>query len=122
MVADSSTPVTDREAKIRFHDFRSAKICAYCNEPVNWMFTRYGTQLPFNAELLPRDLDPDNTGWLPGTWKIRGRNRMAMAPMQHYGRLKLARVSHVAILHRCPNYEAAMTLGILPVKAQVAVA
>lgn len=119
MVADSPAPVTDREATIRFHDFRSHRPCAYCNLPIHWMFTRYGTRLPFDAELLPRHLDPDNSGWLPGTWKIQGRDRMAMAPMHHYGRRKMARVSHVAVLHRCPNYELACQLGIVPAKVEV---
>lgn len=119
MVANSRSATTERK-RVRFHDYRTQRLCKFCNLPINVMLTRYGTQLPFDAELLPRDLDPDRSGWIPGMWKIRGNLRMAMAPLQHYGRAKVERVTHVASLHRCPQYEIACQLGIIPAKVQVA--
>lgn len=113
MVALSTKPVTAREDKIRFHDFRSHVECRYCGGAVNWMFTKFGTKLPFDAELLSRLFDRERTGWIPGIWKVKGRDRMVMGPVTHYSAAKVARVTHVAIVHTCPQYHTAQSLGLL---------
>jgi hypothetical protein len=105
VVTDSA--LVDREATIDTIDFfehRSSKLCFYCKTPINWMYTRFGGRLPFNMELLPRELDHADNGWLPGLARVGGRERMTMAPITFYGRDKVARVTHVAIVHRCAQY------------------
>lgn len=116
MVADSPAPVTDREDNIRFHDFRTHKSCQYCGEPVNWMYTRFGNKMPFNADLTPRSQDVGKAGWVPGLWLVKGSTssikRLVMAPALHYGREKLLRITHVALVHECPARLAARAMGL----------
>lgn len=98
-------PPHDRSPQ--FYDRRSAKLCAHCDRLLMWMYTRFGGKIPFDAVLLPKELDADSEGWLPGMWDVRGRKRMAMAPVIHYGRAKRDRVTHVAMIHKCEQYLAA---------------
>lgn len=96
------------EGRQKFYDRRSARLCTYCETLVMWMFTRFDDKrLPFDAELLPKDWDVNEEGWLPGMWDVRGRQRMVMAPVTHYGRMKRGRVTHVAVVHHCPKWIAA---------------
>lgn len=100
MATDSIGAVTERHA----FDTRRARACNYCGETVHWMLTRFGTRRPFDADLLPAKLMTHGIGWIPGTWPIRGREVIAMAPHEHYGQAKRDRVSHVATLHQCRAY------------------
>jgi len=109
VLADSAHPVTTRirvqpPGRPLFYDRRSAKLCRYCERLIMWMFTNTGHKLPFDAELLPKEYDTDNEGWLPGMFKVHNRLRMVMAPVPHHGTSKLDRVSHVAVLHKCPQW------------------
>lgn len=75
--------------------------CVYCRREIVWMITRYdGRPFCFNAEPVPRELD-DGTGWVPGTFRVRGVNRVVLAPLSSHPEEKRRRVKHVMHLHSC---------------------
>ncbi len=75
--------------------------CHFCHRPVQWMNTKFAKRMLFEATLLAADLDLDEAGWIPGTWKVGHANRKVMAPIKHYGRDKRQRVRYVVLLHAC---------------------
>jgi len=80
--------------------------CKHCGEPIHWMRTCYGnTRLPFEPTPVPKTLDPDRDGWIPGQWTVRGRTRTVLAPLRRYRPEKQAQVVNVVFVHRCAEYE-----------------
>jgi hypothetical protein len=106
-MAHSTRQPARQEHLPAFYSSRDAQPCPYCRRPITWMYTHCGGQLPFDADLLPAELDLLGEGWLPGVFNINGRYRMVMAPVTQYTREKRRRVGHVATVHNCP-YRAAV--------------
>lgn len=106
MVTDSIPAVTQSQER-QFFEITRAKPCAYCKDDIHWMLTRYGTRMPFDAALLPAEYLAHGVGWIPGLWPLNGREKLVMAPHEHYGLAKRARVTHVATLHQCRGHLAA---------------
>lgn len=67
--------------------------------------TRFGRRLPFTAP-IPIAEDADSHGWIPGEWKVRGRERTALAPITHYGKTRQQGARRVVLVHNCPQYKA----------------
>lgn len=77
--------------------------CRLCQQHVQWMTTKFAKRMLFDATPTAVTLDPEQTGWIPGPWKLGHSTRVVMAPIGHYGRDKRDRVRHVVMLHSCPN-------------------
>ncbi len=104
-MAESETPATHSGVTLLpyVHD---EQLCGTCEQVVQIMRTYLGRSLSFEPHAVPRDLDVNHEGWVPGVWQIKGRRDVALAPLSHYGRDKRERVTHVVLPHRCRPYMA----------------
>ncbi len=82
----------------------AVKRCAFCDRYVQWLSTKFGTRLQFDATPIKPSEAAEGTAWIAGTWMIRGRRRTVLAPLGHYSRDKQNAVKHVVQLHDCPPY------------------
>ncbi len=78
------------------------KRCGLCNEPVQWMSTKFGKRMLFDLMPVPVAMDTEQEGRIPGRWPVsRTATRMLLAPVAHYSREKRSRIKHVVLLHKC---------------------
>lgn len=76
--------------------------CQHCRSYVQWMSTKFnGKRLLFDCTPVPIETDYAGEGWIPGGWVVGSTKRTVMAPIDHYGRDKRARVRHVVLKHSC---------------------
>ncbi|MET0698955.1 MAG: hypothetical protein ABWY93_04765 [Mycobacterium sp.] len=81
--------------------------CQWCDRHVQWLHTKFGKRMLFDALTVPAPEAPVEQAWMPGTWPIGTRKRTVMAPITHYSRTKREAVRHVLLLHECPPYRKA---------------
>lgn len=89
----------------------SAFRCHFCRQHVQWMLTKFRDgarhrRMLFDLTPVPLSDVPitdgrEVVGWIPGPWKVGMHERTVMAPIDHYGRDKRARVRHAVLLHAC---------------------
>lgn len=84
-----------------------ARRCHNCQRRVVWATAYLGRKLAFDPDPIPRYLDYDHTGWIPGRFEVGGKLRTAFAPLPLHPHSKRRRASHVMILHTCPTSRAA---------------
>lgn len=82
--------------------------CLYCDKHVQFLQTKFGNRLLFDAIPVPVDDAGTAFGWMPGQWRVANRERTVLAPVGHYSREKRSRVRHVVTLHHCPPYQSAL--------------
>lgn len=79
-----------------------ARQCLYCKRRVVYMRTYIaGSMLTFDATPLPRELDCDSEGWLPGWFDVDGVKAVVLAPYAMHGIEARRGVRHVMRLHIC---------------------
>ncbi len=64
----------------------------------------HGRRFPFDASECPPLpwLGPEEQ-WVPGTFPIKGKVQMVMAPLSEFPESKFFRVKKILLLHRCPQ-------------------
>jgi hypothetical protein len=95
--------------------------CLYCDRHVQYLNTKFGRRMLFDAVPVPIGDVGADFAWMPGPWKVGRQERMLLAPVGHYSRDKRSGVRHVVTLHHCPPYQAAAAAaGLGPGPARVA--
>jgi hypothetical protein len=88
--------------------------CEFCSAVyVQWLQCRDGRRRLFNADPVEVGQLPDDAvGWVPGRVKVRGRERVALAPISQVSSGKADAARRVMVVHDCPEftrlYQAAM--------------
>ena len=80
--------------------------CTFCSTPVQFMNTKFGKRMLFDAMPIAAAQDSDCSGWIPGSWTVGRGTRTVMAPVKHYSTDKRSRVRHVVMLHACAERQA----------------
>jgi hypothetical protein len=62
----------------------------------------------FNALPIPKAGADPVKAWMPGTWRLGGQEKIALAPLQHYSPARIAAATHVVTLHSCEEYSQAV--------------
>lgn len=85
----------------------SVRRCDYCHTTyVQWLTCRDGRRRLFEATPVPVDQLPDRSdGWVPGRTTLKGRERVALARLDHVSRGKADAAVRAMVLHRCPEYQ-----------------
>lgn len=81
--------------------------CPTCHRRIMWATAYLGRKLAFEPDAIPRQYDPDGTGWIPGPFTIDGKTRTVYAPLPLHSADKRRRASRVTLLHTCPESAAA---------------
>jgi hypothetical protein len=76
--------------------------CPVCHEAIHWMPTYLSRRLRcFEARAVPRELDTDDEGWVPGLFLVDGVHQLLLAPIAHHPDDKARRAQHVLLPHVC---------------------
>lgn len=83
--------------------------CEFCTTTpavyVQWLSCRDGRRRLFEADPVDVDQVPaGQRGWVPGRITVRGRDRVAMAPIDQVSAGKAAAARRVVVEHHCPRF------------------